>query len=601
MKESNLENLENPEEKNKEETIELKTSEKEKLNSKDEKSTFEKYIIEACKQTNSIECVNKLNLAFGEIPKYINDIKQSKGAKNLINKNLLDKVNRIIERKYLNVTIILAKIFNSLLESSNYNILSNDVNLLISLSNSILNILEIIFRTNIAFDLEKKCSSFLNFLNTNTNFTLEEEQEEIIKDLISTFPTKNSSDSYKNFPYRKKTIMRFCEEDSEEEKLDGILQLIDYFNQTISINEQYDMLLEHCTQIIKVIINKPNEKYRKVYFELGNFILSLLFNYKYLIYIDPTHRNQISHFFYLCDFISSEEQSISNIKVKNLTNNLDDINFLNDTLFEITEQKETLLKCENIFSICLLVLNTLIIYENEFDLQFICYLILRRIYFIFPQFRKETEDLLASSLINLCKFQSKEERKNIIECKQLLNYLLKEGNETLKGKINHRLESNGKNLNIELEKNEIIDNSLIEYDVLNLYDFNLKTGYPLYTRIEAGSKFFKYIEVENKNSLVYIGYSVEYYNIDFHLLKYCANINQELNDDDNLNDNFVEIVKFERSGETPVKIILFVKEPGIYKIIFDNSFSWFTQKEVKYRINILKSISEINFNNIDNH
>ena len=63
----------------------------------------------------------------------------------------------------------------------------------------------------------------------------------------------------------------------------------------------------------------------------------------------------------------------------------------------------------------------------------------------------------------------------------------------------------------------------------------------------------------------------------------------------------MEIVKFERSGETPVKIILFVKEPGIYKIIFDNSFSWFTQKEVKYRINILKSISEINFNNIDNH
>ena len=189
----------------------------------------------------------------------------------------------------------------------------------------------------------------------------------------------------------------------------------------------------------------------------------------------------------------------------------------------------------------------------------------------------------------------------MIECKQLLNYLLKEGNETLKGKINHRLESNGKNLNIELEKNEITDNSLIEYDVLNLYDFNLKTGYPLYTRIEAGSKFFKYIEVENKNSLVYIGYSIEYYNIDFHLLKYCANINQELNDDDNLNDNFVEIVKFERSGETPVKIILFVKEPGIYKIIFDNSFSWFTQKEVKYRINILKSISEINFHNIDNH
>ena len=136
MKEPNLENLENPEEKDKKETIEL--NENVKLNSKDEKSLFEKYIIEACKQTNSIESVNKLNLAFGEIHQYINDIKQSKGTKNLINKNILDKVNRIIERKNLNSTIILAKIFNTLLESSNYNILSNDANLLISLSNSIL-------------------------------------------------------------------------------------------------------------------------------------------------------------------------------------------------------------------------------------------------------------------------------------------------------------------------------------------------------------------------------------------------------------------------------------------------------------------------------
>ena len=60
-------------------------------------------------------------------------------------------------------------------------------------------------------------------------------------------------------------------------------------------------------------------------------------------------------------------------------------------------------------------------------------------------------------------------------------------------------------------------------------------------------------------------------------------------------------MKFTKLGEVPVKILIFVKEPGIYKIIFDNSFNWFTQKEVKYRINILKSISEINFHNIDNH
>ena len=574
---------------------------KENIKVIEEKTNFEKIIIETFKQSNPIDCFINLNIALEEVNSYINEIKESKGTKTLINKNLLDKFNRIFERNFFYVNILIGKIFNAFLDSSNYNILSSDFVLLISFLNLVLNILEFIQGTNISIDLEIKCFSFLNFLTSNQNFILEEEQEESIKELISSFQIKKNSDSFQNFPYRKKIIIRFCNENNEENKLNGILQLIEYFSQTYSLNEQYDMLINHCSDIFKSIINKPNVDYSKVYFELGNFFLNLFFNYKYILKFDSSKKNYVSTFLYLSDLISNEEKLLSNIKVNNYSNDINQLSFLNEVLFEETNQKEIMLKYENIFPISLLVLNTLIIYENEFDLQFICYLILRRIYFIFPQFRKETEDLLASSLINLCKFQSKEERKNIIECKQLLNYLLKEGNDTLKGKINHRLESKGKNLNIELEKNEITDNSLIEYDVLNLYDFNLKTGYPLYTRIEAGSKFFKYIEVENKNSIVYIGYSIEYYNIDFHLLKYCANINQELNDDDNLNDNFVEIVKFERSGETPVKIILFVKEPGIYKIIFDNSFSWFTQKEVKYRINILKSISEINFNNIDNH
>ena len=574
---------------------------KENIKVIEEKTNFEKIIIETFKQSNPIDCFINLNIALEEVNSYINEIKESKGTKTLINKNLLDKFNRIFERNFFYVNILIGKIFNAFLDSSNYNILSSDFVLLISFLNLVLNILEFIQGTNISIDLEIKCFSFLNFLTSNQNFILEEEQEESIKELISSFQIKKNSDSFQNFPYRKKIIIRFCNENNEENKLNGILQLIEYFSQTYSLNEQYDMLINHCSDIFKSIINKPNVDYSKVYFELGNFFLNLFFNYKYILKFDSSKKNYVSTFLYLSDLISNEEKLLSNIKVNNYSNDINQLSFLNEVLFEETNQKEIMLKYENIFPISLLVLNTLIIYENEFDLQFICYLILRRIYFIFPQFRKETEDLLASSLINLCKFQSKEERKNIIECKQLLNYLLKEGNDTLKGKINHRLESKGKNLNIELEKNEIIDNSLIEYDILNLYDFNLKTGYPLYTRIEAGSKFFKYIEVENKNSIVYIGYSIEYYNIDFHLLKYCANINQELNDDDNLNDNFVEIVKFERSGETPVKIILFVKEPGIYKIIFDNSFNWFTQKEVKYRINILKSISEINFHNIDNH
>ena len=196
----------------------------------------------------------------------------------------------------------------------------------------------------------------------------------------------------------------------------------------------------------------------------------------------------------------------------------------------------------------------------------------------------------------------KKKKKKTLECRQFLNYLLNSENEELKSKLNLKIELKNKNINIKLEENEKIENNLIEYEKVNLLDFNLKTGYPLYKNIEAGNGFFKYIEVEEKNSLIYIGYSTEGYDINFYLLKYCPNIpvKRDFNDD-YLSDvsHFVNIVKIERNGEIPIKILLFVKEPGIYKIVFDNSYSWFNEKNIKCRINILKSLSEINFDNID--
>ena len=77
----------------------------------EEKSTFERAIIEAFKQTNSNECIKKLLIAYDEIKFFIKDINQSNGKKFILNRNFLDKISRIIERKYFNVNILIAKIF----------------------------------------------------------------------------------------------------------------------------------------------------------------------------------------------------------------------------------------------------------------------------------------------------------------------------------------------------------------------------------------------------------------------------------------------------------------------------------------------------------
>ena len=111
------------------------------------------------------------------------------------------------------------------------------------------------------------------------------------------------------------------------------------------------------------------------------------------------------------------------------------------------------------------------------------------------------------------------------------------------------------------------------------------------------------LKLENKNSLIYIGIATSAYDINVKLLKYCPNIKCDNNYYDDLTDNghFIEIYKIERidCSEIPVKIVLFCKESGIYKLVFDNSFSWFTSKVIRYRLSILKLLSEVNNEKID--
>ncbi len=114
----------------------------------------------------------------------------------VLNKNILDKFSRILERKLFNVNILIAKIFDNLLEPENFDILSDDFNLLINFSNEVLNLLDDIKSSLVAPRLSQRCYSFLQYLIKSNR--LSEEQTESINEIISNFPLRNSSDTYKN-------------------------------------------------------------------------------------------------------------------------------------------------------------------------------------------------------------------------------------------------------------------------------------------------------------------------------------------------------------------------------------------------------------------
>lgn len=485
------------------------------INIGDEKSVFERAIIEAYKQKLSTHIYEKLAIALDEIKFMVNDIRKSGGntlnnnnsakiSKNyLINRNIIDKLSRILERKFFNVNILIAKIFENLLDSNNFEILSNDINLLINFSNEVLNLLENIKSTIVSRQLEKRCSSFLNYLLNLEG--VNEEQKVIINELLAGFPTRNSSNIYIQFDDIRDKILKQCRAQNVEEKLEGINQLMENFGNTHSLEEQFDLLVDKVPAIIKSVIHQPNPEYKEAYFQLGNFICSILFATKFKVdaYL-PDYRintKDINKNFFLL-FAGDE-------LVDEYTKH--HVSFLHNSIFELTTQKENLLKCENIFQICNLILNTLSIYDTIFDLQFVCYIILKRIYFTFPQFRRNIEDLLAVTLVNLCSFKDPFEVENSEECRFFLFYLLKNGEDELKHKIKKRIEgrkidleslNNYSNSNPNSENSNQDENNLneVEFEHLKLSDFNLRIGYPSSQDIEAGGELSRYIEVYQPNS-----------------------------------------------------------------------------------------------------
>lgn len=565
------------------------------------KSPFELAIINAFKQTTLSSIHTNLTTAYSHINSYLQSIRESNGTKHILNKNLLDKLSRLTHRNYFTITILIAKIYESILDTSNFPYLSHDIAILISFSNEILNVLDIVKSTNINNRLSNKILCFLTYLTKTSPLQLEDDQKESIQSLIDSLPTRNNSLSYKNFHNIKDKILSLCKDNDIKYKLQGLNMIIDAFANVCSIEEQFDLLFEYCPALIKALLLNASDKYIDVYFQLGNFILGLLYNYKYVAIVDDDNVNNDEHIQtnkVRAYFIT--EPPFANIPMKE--NVYTSLSFLHNVQFELVYYKDILLQSENIFTICNTITQTLLSFNHEFNMQYICFLILKRIYFIFPQFRNEITSSLCTNIMNICSFVNSVRHSEITETKQFLHYILNSSssdnnNNNIKHELQKQIESKGSNIDINLNSEYIIND--VDNEKIHFNNFNLRIGYPNCNNIEAGTQYEKYIEVDYPNSLVYIGFTTDAYDITCHILKYVQGgviVHDDVMDED-LTDKgrFVEIFTLERvnCSETAVKVVMFVRDSGIYKLVFDNNYSWFTSKTVRYRVNVLKAESAV--------
>ena len=593
-----------------------------------EKSVFERGIIEAFKQNKVSDVYEKLGIAYSELPLYINEIKkQNAQEKNInhfiLNSNIIDKLDRLLERNYININILISKIFDIFLDKENLNILSDNHVILINLSNQIVTILDIIKSCDNYYELTEKAINYMSYLIDNSEKFLSSEQTEIITNLQNQLNIKLKSNALTNFQNNLKNILTLCKGETAEEKEKGIEILNSYFSKLNSLNEQIELLCLCGEDIIKAIISKPNPILIDTYYKLCYFFISFLYNFFYKIKLSPfedennsnmddLNISKLNEQYYILDSMEENLEIPDNLYVTKFHGKeYHNMKIINDTLYELDSVKKILLKHTAIFSLAISLLNCLILFQESFKAQFACFLILKRLYFIFPKYINEIRDLIITNIINIISFDEKiiNNYKDIFE--PYILYLLQKGEENLKNKLKERLDKKKKELKKDIfnfENNNIsIDKHNVESDIIFISSFNLNIGCPINIEIAAGDEEEKLIEVKDPNSLLYIGFNLPSYDINFHLIKYCPNIDFTLMSKEKTEKKvqfeeqkyFFEVFKLDKSRGA--KIILFIKNPGIYKIIFDNKYSWFNAKLLRYRCNILKELNVLGLSSFNSN
>ena len=519
--------------------------ENEKINLNDLKSDFEQNIINAYLQLQNSEKKNNENM-IKECEKYLLKVLNisENNEEIMINKNILDKFKRICKHKKLNLLMLIAKIYMNLLQKKNlFSHEKFDEMLLIDFINEVINLNKSLKETSLILNFERKTAYF--FKQIIEKYKINEEQKEIIEEFIITIQQK----------YLKPTILIDTFEDM-------VSSLYESLNEQESIFDQYNVVIDNKENIIGCILNSNiNEKDNyKYYFDLGKILSDLLFNEYY--FIRTKSKNSVN----------STKKLIYDGK-----ENEDFFNIINDMKYKIIIDDDINNCRKHIIPLIIVYIEKYRKVKINFNFLFLLNFIMQKIYFFYYNNldeNKEKFDLfLSENIIDICEFKKE---SNLVEItKQFMKYVLKNN----KNEDKHLIDLITKKLDLLKSNSNYNFETIYEtninpkYDSLNINDTNLKICYFNKKEILAGKEFSIYIELKHPYSIFEMTWYIIDYDINFSIE------NVENND---------EIIKMSKvySFKCPYKIIIINKNKGIFKITFDNSYSWINTKSIKFNYNI---------------
>ena len=544
------------------------TSETLEIKPKKLKSEFELHIIEAYKiiagfyqkneskkDKNYKDNIINIQSCEKEIRIALNRCIESPNIK--LNKNTLDKISRIILHNNINILLIMGKIFINLMnkeklfDPSDKNI---DLNIIISFINEVCNLNNILKETYLGNKLNQISIKFIEKMITDFNF--KEEQINAMRHLINVNTIKQNSTKININSY--------------EEMVMSILDLVqsqeNYYMQYKVVINNYDFIMGMIHQTDLGEQNISN------YIELGKIFAYLLYNKKYVIFMkkfanENEQQGVITLLFdgyednYLLNIVEGEkyyidyDEDIEEMRKK-----------LSELILKYAEKYKTI--------------------ANIYDLQYVLYVLVKRVYFhYYEKFKERAEPILAEIMINLCFYKV----DSIEEVKIFMHEILNsddEKNKNLKNLLNRKLDFVKMNPNFQYkqhskddENDENNNNNYftsienISNETILLLESDLKLGFFLSKTIPSGDTFTFYVELSESYGLLDFCLNIDEYNIKLSIT--------------NLTEG-KEIIKSNEINAitSPFKLAMFYTKPVICKFEFDNSYSWIRDKNIKYKVNI---------------
>lgn len=472
-----------------------------------------------------------------------------KNSKINLNKNILDKISRIIHHNKINILLILSQIFIVLMQKETLFEKKSDINNIISFLNEICNLNKILQETYIGYKLHTISQKFIEKIISEFNFELE--QISAIKNIINLNTQKMKSVKLKLNSFEEMSLSLYDLLLNQESHLMQYKLIMDNFNYIIGMINQVDL---------------DEKNSLENYIELGKIFAFLLYNKKYVIFLKK--QSSESEGVIKLFFDGKENHYLFNI--------IEGEKFFIESEYEIEEMRE---------KICELVLKYIEKYQgvnNIYEFQYVLYVLAKRVFFLFEgKFRNKIEPIIAEIMINLCFYKI----NSIEEIKIFIKEILKSDNDiylNLKNLLQRKIDFIQMNPNFQLNKNNNSKKNSENYstnienisnEALFLLEGDLKLGYFLSRKIKNGEYFNFYVELKEPFSLLDFCANIEEYNIKLSII--------DLTNDKYLIKN-IEINAF----SSPYKICLFFTRPVICKFIFDNTYSWIRDKNIKYKVNV---------------